>query len=70
MYSVCISKEHNELCSLEIFKISQWLVQAQVSIFRCVGKIVKSFYVLHHVRPSIHMEQLSTYWTDFLLKIC
>jgi hypothetical protein len=65
MYSEYISKEHNELCSLEIFKISQWFVEAQVYIFRCVSKIMKSEYHFQHVYPSIHIEQLGSHYTDF-----
>ena len=35
------------------------------SDFRCVYEVSKSEYQLCHVCPSVHMEQLDSYGTDF-----
>ena len=34
-------------------------------IFRRIYKIAKSDYLLYHIRPSVHMEQLDSHETDF-----
>jgi hypothetical protein len=36
-----------------------------ITIFRHVRKIAKNDYSLRHVCPSVHMEDLSTSWTDY-----
>jgi hypothetical protein len=35
------------------------------NVVRRVRKTAKSDYYLRHVRPSVHMEQLDSHWTDF-----